>query len=248
MSAENSILPFLARPMNRGTGTHYLSEQAFYTGQSTRPMQILTGQSVSSLLPDAFNSLLCEAMNFEENGRKATHFVMMHADIVPTKGWLSALIDEQIASGADVISAVVPIKHVESGKTSTGVGKIDGRHSKFRHILQEEAGLLPKTFTIDDVGRNEGDRLLVNTGLMSMSLRNNWIESWMDSGGFRLESHGWSEDGKRKQLCLPEDWLMSWDIQTIYGAKVAATTKVRLLHFGDIGFENRQPEVANVAK
>lgn len=224
-------------------GTHYLSEKAFYTGQSTRTMQILTGQSVSSLLPDAFNCLLCEAMNFEEGGQKATHFVMLHADIAPQPGWLSILLDEMEATNADIVSAVVPIKDMNTNKTSTAVGVIDGRHSKFRHLLQEEAMRLPPTFGLNDIGHLEGDRLLVNTGCMAIKLRTPWIESWMDSGGFRLESHGWSEDGKRKQICIPEDWLMSWDVQEKYGAKVVATTKVRLLHFGDTGYENRRPEV-----
>lgn len=240
------MLPFLARPLYNGCGAHYLSEKAFWSGQSTRAMPILTGQVVSSLLPDAFNSLMCHALNFIEDGQRATHFVMLHGDIAPQEGWLTILLDEMEETGVDVLSAVVPIKSIELDTTSTAVGKLDGRYSKFRRISTEESMLLPKTFFPGDVCAF-GEKLLLNTGLLGIDLRKPWVTEWFASGGFRFETHAWQENGEWTSMCLPEDWLFSWDAQTKYGAKVAATTKIRLLHFGDLGFENRRPIIKAVA-
>ncbi len=237
------MYPFLARPMYNPTGIHYLSEKMFYTNQSSRPMKIMTGQNVSSLLPDSFNSNFCMALNGDGEERP-THFVMLHGDIVPQNCYLSMLLDECEAIGADIISAVVPIKSMEHDKTSTAIGILNGRNSRFRHISSAEAAEVPPTFTAKDLDHAEGDKLLVNTGLMAIDLRKPWVKEWFKSGGFRLESHAWQDEetGKWRSLCLPEDWLMSWDAQTKFGATVvAATTKIRLLHYGEAGFENRRP-------
>ncbi len=233
------IYPFIGRPLYSPMGAHYLSEKQFYTNQSSRAMAMMTGQNVSSLLPDSFNSLLCMALN-GDGEEKPTHFVMLHGDIAPQNCWLSMMLDEAERIDADILSAVIKIKTEKEDKTSTAIGVLDGRYSKFRHISSEEAAQLPPTFTAKDIG--EGT-LLVNTGLMVIDLRKPWVTEWFKSGGFRLESHAWQEEsGEWKALCLPEDWLMSWDAQTKFGAKVvAATTKVRAIHFGETGFENRRP-------
>lgn len=236
------ILPFVARPLYSPWGAHYQAEKAWYTNQSVRDLNMMTGQSVSSLLPDAFNTLMCNALNMDMDGEKATHFVMVHGDIAPQEHWLSMMLDESEATGVDILSAVVPIKVVGCDDTSTAIGTLNGRYSDFRRITTKETLIqLPPTFGPEDCCVGD-ERLLLNTGLMVVDLRKPWIEDWLAGGGFRLESHAWKcPDGKWKSICIPEDWSFSYDAQVKYGARVAATTKVRLIHYGEAGYANRYP-------
>lgn len=243
------LLPFVARPLNSPWGAHYLSEKACWVNQSRRTLNVVTAQFVSSLLPDSFNSLLCNALNCEVDGERPTHFVMLHGDIAPQDSWLDMMLDEIEATGVDILSAVVPIKSLDCDDTSTAIGTLAGRDSKFRRITTSETlNQLPATFGPADVC--EGDeRLLLNTGLMAIDLRRPWVKAWLKTGGFRLESHAWEQDdGQWKSICLPEDWLCSWDAQTKFGATVAATTKVRLIHYGDAGYANRYPNTTNAKR
>lgn len=238
------MLPYIARPLYHSCGSHYLSEKASWVGQSSVGMTVLTGHVVSSILPDAFNTLLTNALNHDDAEGKVTHFVMLHGDIAPQDGWLSILLSEMEATGVDVLSAVVPIKIVDADDTSTAVGVLDGRRTHFRRLTTADALALPETFTGSDVCSGD-EKLLINTGLMAIDLRKPWIEDWMDTGGFRFETHSWRDPGQeRKSICLPEDWLFSWDVQMKFCAKVAATTKVRLVHYGEAGFANRYPRKA----
>ncbi len=236
------LLPFVGRPYYNGFGAHYLAEKATWWGQSETPLSLITGQRVSSLLPDAFNSLLCDAFNLDDNGKKATHFLMQHGDIVPQQNWISIMLDEMESHQLDVLSAVSPIKTVDMDDTSTAVGVVDGKNTRFRRLMVAETMDLPETFFLEDTNHEPDDKLLVNTGLLCIDLRKPWVKEWMLTGGFRFETYIMQkEDGEWHSVCLPEDWLFSWDAQTKFGAKVAATTKVRLIHYGEVGFANRHP-------
>jgi predicted O-methyltransferase YrrM len=131
--------------------------------------------------------------------------------------------------------------------TSTAVGTLNKRDSKFRRLTTAECLRLPETFFPEDVCVGD-EKLLLNTGCMVIDLRQDWVKPWFASGGFRFETDCWlQENGEWKSILLPEDWLMSWDAQTKFGAKVAATTKIRLIHYGETGYANRYPRVANNA-
>src|SRR5215469_11944582 len=70
-----------------------------------------------SLLSYVFNRLWCECLNMRRE-RPVTHFAMLHADMCPDPGWLDILVTELERTGADVMSAVAPIKD-QRGLTST---------------------------------------------------------------------------------------------------------------------------------
>ncbi len=243
------LLPFMARPLYGAFGTHYKSEQAYYSFATCKGLVSLQAHSVSSLLPDAFNALMVEALNYRdpETDESPTHFVMLHGDIAPENWWLDTMLEEIERTGVGILSAVVPIKSLELDDTSTAVGRLNKRFSKFQRMTTADTLKLPETFFPSDVCEGN-DRLLLNTGLMVVDLRQDWVRPWFATGGFRFETDCWqTENGTWRHLTLPEDWLFSFDAQEKYGVKVAATTKVRVIHYGEAGFANRYPASEKVA-
>jgi hypothetical protein len=178
-----------------------------------------------SLLTKVFNTLWCEALDMRELG--VTHFLMMHSDIgVEGRGWLDKMLETMEKTGADVLSAVVPIKSGE-GVTSTAYevdgGEFPGWQLR-RYTMTEIHGMKGKTFT--------HPRILVNTGIMLVDFRKPWVE----------EMHFHFEDdirkdrkGQRRVLNWPEDWLFSREARA-KGAKLWATREVLVVHYGRQGF------------
>jgi hypothetical protein len=234
--------PFLAMPLHDPFACHYLAAKALWFWPTNRYPKLFTGQCVSSLLPDAFNQLWQNALELQdEHGERPTHFVMLHGDIVPEKYWVDILIEEMERHNCQIISAVVPIKN-NRDETSTAVGQMIGRESRWRRLQLSELAQLPETFSTADVAApGSADKLLVNTGVMACDIRGPWARELARLGGFRLESYMVETEGKFRSVCLPEDWLFSWDAQRL-GCKVMATTKISLLHHGNIGYSNRLAE------
>jgi len=238
------LIPFIGRPLYGAFGVHHMSARAYYATATKRCPVAIRGEAVSSLLPDSFNALMCQALNYADmDGVRPTHFVMLHGDIAPQEWWVDILLEEIERTKAGILSAVVPIKSLEIDDTSTAIGVLNGRHSSYRRMTTAECMDLPETFTGEDVCTGE-EKLLLNTGCMAIDLRQDWVRPWMETGGFRLESHCWKNaEGHWQRVTLPEDWLMSWDAQTKFGVKCAATTKIRVIHYGDTGFANRYPRI-----
>lgn len=186
-----------------------------------------------SLLAMTFNALWCEALNLRaELG--VTHFAMLHADVAAQTCWADVLLAEMAATGAGVVSAVLPIKD-DRGLTSTAVGTRGRQWDGFRRLTMAEVQSLPETFTLADLGLSEhAHTLLVNTGCFLADLRQPWCEKVWFEVRDRI-SRG--PDGKFRADNWPEDWHLSQQLQRL-GVPVAATRKVRAVHEGRRGYGN----------
>lgn len=219
---------------------------AFFGWQNaSAKRQIVAGQTQHSVLPHAFNCLVASALNMRRT-HGVTHFAMLHADVEPEAGWVDVLIDELNATGADVISAIVPLKS-PTGLTSTAIGDAFDAWKHPRRLTMKEVYDLPETFDRRDLW--DGDRpilgaspgpLLVNTGCMAFRL-DSWVEQWAleEAFGFATRIVKTDVDFFIAE-CVPEDWAFSRWLDS-HGHLVAATRKVRLAHRGSHGYTNTLP-------
>ena len=190
----------------------------------------------SSLLPRTFNTLFCEAMDLRDEG-KCTHFAMLHDDIWPDNFWLNVLWREMQASGADLVSVVMPIKDAPWWRTSTAIGLVDDPWVVPRYIRAEDREVLPVTFGPEHVCQ-EGEVLLHNTGCWLADLRHSCWDEFCDVGGFGFETRITKEpDGTRLSWIQSEDWRMSRFIQA-RGARAVATYAVKARHRGYCWWSN----------
>lgn len=184
-----------------------------------------------SMLTYAFNFLWADALNKrEEIG--ITHFLLLHSDVVPSQGqeWVKILLDEMETVGADVMSAIIPIKTPE-GLTSTGTQIGEPYHPwAVKRYTMQEVFRMPETFS--------HDRLAINTGMMLVDIRKPWVEEiYFDIRNDMIKN---KKTGKFEALAFPEDWLFSQMARDL-GAKVYATRKVKLGHRGGHEFTNEMP-------
>jgi hypothetical protein len=201
-----------------------------------------------SVLTDTFNQLWVEALNLRAKYR-ITHFAMLHSDIHADPGWLDILVSEQRRLGADVVSAVVPLKN-STGLTSTGVGVLDsprgqaGIRGDSRRFTMKEVFNFPETFCAGDTDE-PGKVLLPNTGCWVCDFTKPWVDA-KDSRGVRRFHFATYNDitedteGQCHAECRSEDWAMGYMLHDL-GCKVYATRKVRVVHHGDFGFTNWMP-------
>jgi hypothetical protein len=180
-----------------------------------------------SLLALMFNKLWCRALNQRKSG--VTHFAMHHSDIAVPAGWLDTLLEEKERVGADVLSAVIPIKDLR-GLTSTGW--MDTQTGRITRLTMKEVYELPESFDA-----RPGQWLMVNTGLWVCDLRAPWVEdvcfSIVDAIGHDAEGNFWPR-------CIPEDWNFSrWCARE--GLRVFATRRVPVTHYGTSGYTNSRP-------
>ena len=183
-----------------------------------------------SLLGYAFNFLWADALNSRKT-HGITHFLMIHADIVPIAGqaWLKTLLEEMEVMGADILSVVAPIKNTD-GLTSTGIRFGAPFHPwMVKRYTMKEIFELPETFT--------HPQLVVNTGMMLVDIRKPWVEKIFFHIKDDMIRH---EDGNFEPIVFPEDWNFSEEAKAL-GAKVFATRKVRIEHHGAQIFPNDAP-------
>lgn len=187
-----------------------------------------------SLLARSFNDAWAKALDMYEAG-EIDAFAMQHADIGPGVGWLSTLIDEMESSGADVVSAVVPIKD-DRGLTSTAVDD-SGDIWRPRRLTMTQVKELPTTFGDAEVG----GPILLNTGLWVCRLGPWALQEDADGNAkirFRIQDViRRLADGKRAPGVIPEDWDFSRQLRA-EGLTLKATKAVKLLHFGETFFPN----------
>ena len=239
---------FVAQPLYSRT-VHYGAAEAFLKASKT--CRMVNKTDGSSLLARNFNLLFCHALEWRDRGQ-ADYFAMIHGDVVPPVWWADVMIAEMERVGADVLSAVVPLKS-EHGLTSTAIDRValtdlelagdlagDGGGYEVedcthfwaveRRLTMTEVMGLPITFGAADVC--PGHALLVNTGLFVCNLHRNWYDN--DDFCFTIRDRIVRErqDGrvvKRTVQCVPEDWHFSREVQR-HGGKVMATRIVPLFH------------------
>jgi hypothetical protein len=232
------VVPYIAQPLHSDFGAHMFSAAALWRGATNRGSAALCSPSRNSVLPANFNEHLCAAWNLRHK-QGTTHFLMLHGDIVPQNGYADILIDELDATGADVISAVVPIKSMK-GQTSTAYGERlpNGRPVHVKLTMQDVFAL-PETFGIEDTPWPD-KVLLINTGLMAFRL-DPWVREFLLDESFGFET--WceeNEDGEIHSQALSEDWRFALWLAK-HGLKVVATRKVKLEHWGPMPFGNTSP-------
>jgi hypothetical protein len=179
----------------------------------------------SSCLGHCFNLGYQIARKVYAEGQ-ATHAIMLHADVVPGQGlWGHLLLQEAERVQASIMSVVIPIK-THNGITSTAIERKSVVDSNGWHPIRftmKEVMQLPETFT--------HPRLMVNTGLMVIDLRQEWAHELV----FDLESK--VDLPNYRPYFLPEDWKMSRFAQA-KGATIWATRKVSAMHYGEVPFGN----------
>lgn len=153
---------------------------------------------------------------------------MLHADCVPLQqNWGEILMDEMLEHQASIMSVISPIKSAD-GLTSTGFFSKEDDEKDIWHpirLTMKEVFQLPETFT--------HPRLIVNTGIMMIDIRQEWAKKLVfDLKCFvNLDNY--------QSWYIPEDWLMS---KYCYksGGTVFATRKVKMQHYGNVGFPNTE--------
>lgn len=181
-----------------------------------------------SLIARNFNELYCAALNAREHG--ITHFAMLHSDIAPHgPGWIDTLLEEMDKYQADILSVVVPIKS-HSGMTSTALDEpVNGSDPKWRPrrlTMTEIVSKYPETFTAES--------LLINTGIMLVDIRKPFAEKiYFKTDDIVMRR----ENGEFYAENEPEDWRFSRDAKAL-GAKIFATRKVGVTHYGHQGWVN----------
>lgn len=186
--------------------------------------KVTVGQS--SLLARGFNRLWIQALELRRAG--VTHFLMIHADVVPLPGFLDRMLDIMEEKKAGVLSAVSPIKG-EEGATSTAIDADQNEDHFLRKVkrltLKEIYETFEKTFTYEG--------LLVNTGLMLVDLSKSWVEKVY----FRIQDQVRVVEGKLKSYTIPEDWDFSRQVRD-HGGTVWATREIALKHVGHKAYMN----------
>jgi len=211
---------------------------ALYCLPSNQKHECHAVNKTSSLLTLNCNVLWCHALNARADG--FTWFAMLHSDIRPDNYWVDTLIDEAEKYGADMVSAVVPIKDPR-GLTSTGLfDAMNPWLPRFRITLKEAHDCLPETFDKWDAaalhpvaaeisdGQAADWTLDVNTGCCVVRLDRDWADL-----GVWFENHDRIvlKDGKWIPETQSEDWVFSRKISNA-GGKVMATRRVRCWHNG----------------
>lgn len=226
---------FIGQPQSHGQPHEECSRAKFAAidPRAAPPDRIEAGGNsvvISGSLPHAFNSLLAAGLDARDAG-KVTHFAMLHDDVAPRGPWITQLWRAMRVSGADLVSAVVPIKEEPPGRTSTAVGDRSDDWLVNRYIWLGERATLPATFGQDDVCLPT-EVLLVNTGCWLADLCKPWWDEFAEAGGFNQASRiVRGPDGARASEFEPEDWRMSRFLEA-RGCRICCTWDVPLRHGG----------------
>jgi predicted O-methyltransferase YrrM len=209
-----------------------------------------------SLLANTFNQAWCGALNYQKHGRDITHFAMLHDDVVPLDGWLATLLEDLRDSGADLVSACIPIKD-QRGLVSTAIDDPSDPFCVERRLTMEEVFYLPSVFMAKDT--SYPDRmLLVNTGCWVCHFTRPWRfrghfeindrivyrlpdgRRLLQEEAARLAERDLLPPGEWSSEVDPEDWNFSRQIQRA-GAVVAASRRVVVSHVGILPYPNNHP-------
>jgi hypothetical protein len=190
------------------------------------------------MLTGNFNEQLCMAWNMRKT-HGTSHFVMLHGDISPQHAYADTLLDILSQTGADVVSAIVPIKG-KDGYTSTAYGeRLPNGKPITTKLTMRDVFKLPETFGIEDTPWPD-KALLINTGLMAFRL-DPWVREFLLDEPFGFEN--WceeNEDGEIQSHALTEDWRFGLWLHK-HGLKAVATRRVKLSHWGVMPYGNDSP-------
>jgi len=237
---------FLGCPLSDGRIDVGAARSIFST--ATQVHNLMVVPHVTSLLCANFNALWCHALNARESSH-LKWFAMLHSDIEPEYWWLDKLIAEADKHGADLLSAVVPVKNVK-GLTSTAIARPGSRFTPFCRLTMQQVRhqQFPDTFDIhgaaEALERLPGDlriehvpreALLVNTGCFVCRIDQPWSENvW-----FTIHDGIERIDGKWTAVAQSEDWTFS-RLVAGQGARVMATRTIALAHKGGGQFLSHQ--------
>ncbi len=186
----------------------------------------------SSALANIFNYHWCNARNLRKQGVNITRWAMLHSDVVPADWFISTLLTDLDAHGADVMSAVAPLKDIRA-ITSTGIDDPNDHWNVLRRITLKEIYRLPSVFTAADCGY-PNNALLVNTGCFVCDFTKDWVKkTHFEIDDCIVED----EEGLAYPKYAPEDWNFSRQLHKL-GAKVMATRNVLLGHVGSLDYTN----------
>lgn len=227
----SSPSPFVVVVMPHRGGQGNIGAGMALQGASLRHRFVQSNRG-HSLLTFCFNQLWVEALNLRGT-HPVTHVAMLHNDVCPNPGWVDILLDEMDATGADMLSAVVPIKDGR-GLTSTTVEDAADPWMT-RRVTLSEMFALPDTFAAEDLpwwNPQQYGRLLLNTGCWLAKLG-----PWCDTPGpvtghrpwFRQQDRVVRRGAELLAQSMPEDWDWSRQLHDL-GLKLLATRKVGLYH------------------
>lgn len=209
---------FLGIPTYDNT-LHTVAMMGVLTATKTHPLQVVCNGS--SLLAHGFNILWASAVASD-----ASYFAMLHGDVGPDPNWIDTLIGELEATGADMVSAIIPIKSREN-VYSTALAPMGGEATYRLHL--DDLDKLPATFDGADLQRVSGkDGLLcVNTGCWVCRLG----QDWNKQVHFAMVTEiNWTGADAHCRI-IPEDWYFSQRLHAL-GVKIVATQKVKVTHAG----------------
>lgn len=186
-----------------------------------------------SLLASSFNQLWCGALNEVHQGRRLDYFAMLHDDIGAEDFWLDTLIDELEANDLDVLGVACPIKDTR-GMTSLALHRDGDNWMPLARLSMHDIFALPETFTSDDIGHP----LLLNTGCWVCR----WDQDWCKQVHFEINDRIVFNQacGRYQSQTEPEDWFFSRLCHEL-DLKIGATRKIKLLHRGEMDFQNFKP-------
>jgi hypothetical protein len=185
------------------------------------------------------------AMDARDRG-ECTHLAMLHGDVWPEGPWVTQLWRIMRESGADLVSANVPIKESGTGRMSTAIGLHSSPWGVDRNLYKRDRLGLPETFGPEHVCRNNDEVLLVNTGCWLADLRHPAWDAFEAEGGFQFQTRITRdpETGQRLAWCQPEDYLMSRCLQA-HGARIVATWALKIRHGGWAWWDNYSDEAVH---
>jgi hypothetical protein len=239
---------FLGCPTHDGR-IHDGCAKFFYKNASQQHI-VEAAVATFSLLTFNCNLLWSWALSGHEAGL-ADWFALIHSDVEPGPNWLDTLIAEADRHGADVMTAVIPIKN-QKGFTSTAISHPSDecrpffrltmaqvRHSGFpvtfdRDLALSALRMLPGELQIK---APTPANLLCNTGCMVCRLGGAWCDP---TKVFFDEVTTFERiNGLLTPIVRSEDWFFTARA-AIHGAKVMATTALRIVHHGTSAYPSDQ--------
>lgn len=223
----------------------FRTADTLYTRSTRNHQGRILGQQ-SSLLPHNCTKGWMTGLELRDADPAYEWLAMLHDDIEPADWWLDTLIELAERHGADLMSAVSPIKN-DAGAVSTALLWADGRQGNLRlttgqvnhpdfpatfgpREAAEALARLPEPFRVGGVS---GHLLLANTGCMVCRLNRPWCDQvWFDWRTIMKRI-----DGRRAMVTLSEDWYFTQAVQQA-GGKVMATREVTLIHYGESSFRS----------
>jgi len=178
---------------------------------------------------------------------------MLHGDVFPAAGWIDTLIDEAERLGADMVSAVAPLKN-DSGYTSTALATspVPELNRECLRLTQSQVlhKKFPESFDVNMAadaleGLPEPCRpqcdppriaLLCNTGCFVVRLDRDW--DWTKTC-FSMVDGLEVVNGQYQTKLFSEDWMLSLKVAQA-GGRVFATRKVQLVHRGDKEYHSNE--------